>query len=102
MSGVTRHAKKRIRRRIGTKQPEKQFQEALENGTHQRDTKGQLRSYLGRRAMKNMSSYVIYKGFVYWHKNYVLLTVTPLPQKFLKYLRPKAPAEKNRKQQEQE
>lgn len=86
MSGLTNHARKRIKKRIGSDDAEKNFGEALLYGTKQNATKGNLKRYLGKSARTHASDCVIYKGFIFWHKNTVLITVTPLPQRFIKYL----------------
>lgn len=87
MSGVTDHAKKRIRKRIGPKDAEKNFRQALVEGTPLKDTKGNLKRYLTRKAITHQSDAIVHKNYVYWHKKTVLLTVIPLPQKFIKYIK---------------
>lgn len=87
MAEVTDHARKRIKQRRGSKHAEKEFSSALAEGTRMADTKGDLKRFLNKYAMRNYSDAVIYKGMVYWHKKEVLITVTPLPQRFLKYLK---------------
>lgn len=89
---VSRHSKKRIRRRLGSKNPHKTLGEALLYGTRYQDTRGDLRRYLGKQAFMHSSSCVVYKGMVFWYKGNTLTTVIPLPQKFFKYMK-KAPRE---------
>lgn len=86
MTRVTNHAKKRIRQRIGSSNAEQIFGEALLYGIKQNETKGDLKRFLGRSAMLHRSDCVIYKGKIFWHKKTDLITVTPLPQKFFKYI----------------
>lgn len=81
---VTRHARKRIKQRRGSKHAEKEFTEALEKGVHLKEAKGNLRRYLYKYAKLHESTAVVYKGMVYWHYNGILATVTPLPFRFMK------------------
>ena len=89
MSHIIEHARQRIKKRIGTKDAEKIFEEALLHGVKFSDTKGNLKRFLSAGAIKHLSDAIVYKGFVFWHRRTVLITVTPLPQRYVKYIKPK-------------
>lgn len=89
MSYITDHAKKRIKKRIGSRDPEKNFGEALLYGTKMSETKGNLKRFLSKGARKHQSDAIVHKGFVFWHHKTNLITVTPLPQNLVKYVKPK-------------
>ena len=91
MTAITDHAKKRIKKRIGSKHAEKDFGQALLNGVKMSQTKGDLKRFLIKSAIKHQSDAIVHKGFVFWHKKTVLITVTPLPQKFVKYIKKEKP-----------
>ena len=89
MTKITKHARERIKKRVGSKDAERMFGEALLDGTKFSETKGDLKRYLRRGVIVYHSDCIVYKGFIYWHSRTALITVTPLPQKFNKYIKPK-------------
>lgn len=90
MSNLSNHARKRIKQRIGTRRMEQLFDKALTDGIPQSETKGDLKRFLAKGAMAHQTNCIVYKGFIFWHnKANVLITVTPLPQKFIKYVKEK-------------
>lgn len=86
---TTVHADKRSRKRIGVKNPEPLFLEALENGVHIRDIKGQFRKFLDKGSIVHKSTPVVYRGYIFWHRNGLLITVIPLHHKWAKYIKVK-------------
>lgn len=86
---TTSHADHRARKRIGVSDVSGMFQDALKEGLHQRDCKGQLKRHINNAAWQHKSSAVIYRGYVFWYKPHgeVLITVTALHQKWHKYLK---------------
>lgn len=85
-NNITRHASKRIRKRLGHKRAEEQFGQALLYGTRADEYKGDFKRYLDSNRMKYRSDCIIYKGMIYWYIHSRLITVYGVPQKFKKYL----------------
>lgn len=83
------HADKRAKKRASIKDPSVVFELAKQHGLHQRDMKGNLRSYIDKRARNHQSTCVIYKGNEYWYssRSNVLKTVIPVNQKWHKYIK---------------
>lgn len=82
---TTLHADLRARKRIGVASAEKMFEEALQFGIKQNELKGDLKRFINKSAMEYRSTPIIYKGYVFWHKGEILITIIPLHHKWNKY-----------------
>lgn len=91
MTSISNHARERIKQRAGSKDAEKVFGEALLYGTKYNETKGNLKRFLTAKAIKYSSDCIIYKGSIFWHHKTNLITVTPLPQRYFKYIKATLP-----------
>ncbi|NIR17183.1 MAG: hypothetical protein GWN86_26015, partial [Desulfobacterales bacterium] len=64
---ISRHAKKMLRKRVGTRRAEEFFSEALTEGIPHQECKGQLRAYLDKKGMLHKRCSVIYKGIIFFY-----------------------------------
>lgn len=80
---LTKHGKKRARRRVGTRRGRSQqlADEAWDLGLHHRQAKGSLRRYLDKilKRGKSADRIVVYKDRVFLFFGHVFLTVWALP-----------------------
>lgn len=81
------HADKRSRQRIGVKDPSKLFVEALVKGFNGQQAKGKFKRYMDKQAIIHKSTPVVYKGYIFWHRKEVLVTVIPLHNKWKPYIK---------------
>lgn len=87
---VTKHAKKRIRQRIGHHRFENQFEEAYINGKFRKDFKGDFKRYLDACSIRNQTNCVVYKNMIYWfNREKVLVTLYQVPSRYMKYTKDK-------------
>ncbi|MPM35908.1 hypothetical protein SDC9_82502 [bioreactor metagenome] len=84
---ITRHGAKRVKERIGLGKGsiQKNAEKALSFGITHAETKGSLHRYLdGVYLLKECSNNMrVYNRMVYLFRGNVLITVLPLPQKYL-------------------
>jgi hypothetical protein len=84
---VTRHGAKRVKERIGLSKSsiQKNVEKALVSGVTHSETKGSLHRYLdGVYLLKECPNNMrVYNRMVYLFRGNVLITVLPLPQKYL-------------------
>ena len=87
MIPITNHAKKRIKKRIGSKKQIELYGEALLNGRPRIDFKGDLRRWLDKQTIIHSSDCIVYKNMAYFHKNNILITVYQVPHQFVRRMK---------------
>lgn len=87
MIPVTKHAKKRIKNRLGNKKQEEVYGEALLYGKPRTEFKGDFRRYLDKQSIIHNSDCIVYKNMAFWHKNNVLITVYQIPSYFIRRIK---------------
>lgn len=89
MSNITKHAEKRIRKRLGInkRSAEANYASALKHGKRAKDFKGAFRKYLDFWQKDYFSTAIVYDYAIYFVKHGDLVTVWPVPAKFRKYIK---------------
>lgn len=88
MVAVTKHAEKRIRKRLGISKSnvDKMFSEALVKGRVTSDFVGAFKRFLDHKSMEFRATPLVLAQNIYWHNHGVLITVYQVPNRFKKYL----------------
>lgn len=88
MNNVTKHAEKRVRKRLGKSKSTvvENFGTALLSGRKHGEFKGAFKKYLDYYAMFYHSTPIIHQGVIYWVVGSKLITAWQVPQKYRKYL----------------
>jgi hypothetical protein len=88
MVAVTKHAEKRIRKRLGLSKAniDKTFVKAIQEGRGPVDFCGAFKKFLDRKAIEHRATPTVLAQNIYWHSHGTLITVYQVPNRFKKYL----------------
>ena len=82
---VTRHAKSRIKTRVGVRNAEYNYKLAKRKGNKIYDFKGDFKKLLGYLEFKSKGKIIVYNSFIYITKFGKLITVLNVPNKYHNY-----------------
>ena len=88
MVAVTKHAEKRIRKRLGISKSnvDKTFTKALAEGHGPANFSGEFKKFLDRKSIEFRATPIVLAQNIYWHCHGTLVTVYQVPNRFKKYL----------------